>query len=80
MKRSHTIWMIIGCTAPLLLIFFAPALGLGYGTSLFIFILFMFSCHLLMPTHGHGGHSHNGQDGNQQDSKTLKQENHEHHH
>lgn len=80
MKKGHIIWMIIGCILPLLLIFFAPALGLGSGSSLFIFILFMFACHLLMPMHGHGGHRHNGQDGNQQDSKTLKQENHARHH
>jgi len=47
----------------------------------------MFACHLLMPMHGHGGHkhnhgghAHNDQEENQQDSKTLKTENHEHHH
>ncbi len=67
--------MVIGCTVPLLLIFFAPILGLGSVTSLFIFILAMFACHLLMPMHHHGGHEHP----DKQDTKTLKKENHEHH-
>ncbi len=65
--------MIIGCTVPLLLIFFAPTLGLGSNTSLFIFILAMFACHLLMPMH-HGNHRHE-----QPNSETYKTEHHEHH-
>lgn len=43
--------MIIGCAVPLLLIFLAPALGLGKDVSLFIFFIAMFACHLLMPMH-----------------------------
>lgn len=43
--------MIIGCTLPLLLIFFVPALGLNSNRSTFIFIVAMFACHLLMPMH-----------------------------
>ena len=83
--KKHILWMIIGCGLPLLLIFFAPALGISSSTSLFIFILAMFACHLLMPMHGghkhsHGGSAHNDQEEKQQDSKTLKTENHEHHH
>ncbi|MET4081782.1 Flp pilus assembly protein TadB [Pedobacter sp. UYP30] len=54
--NKHTLWMIIGCGLPLLLIFFAPALGLGSGVSLFIFIALMFACHLLMPMHHHEDH------------------------
>ena len=77
--KKHIFWMIIGCGLPLLLIFFAPALGIGSGTSLFIFVLAMFACHLLMPMH-HKGHQHNGLEENQQVSKTLKTENHEQHH
>ncbi len=68
--------MIIGCTIPLLLIFFAPALGLGSNTSLFIFIIAMFACHLLMPIHHHSGHQHE----QQQNSETSKTENYAHHH
>jgi hypothetical protein len=55
--NKHIIWMIIGCGLPLLMIFFAPALGLGNGASLFMFIIVMFACHLLMPMHQHGGHN-----------------------
>ena len=70
-NTKHIIWMILGCTIPLILIFFAPALGLGSGTSLFIFIVAMFACHLLMPMH-HGGHQHH-------DSETYKTKDHELH-
>lgn len=70
--KKHFIWMIIGCTVPLLLIFLAPALGLGEDIALFIFIIAMFACHLLMPMH-HRGHKaeHN--------SETFKNKDHEHH-
>lgn len=51
--KNHTLWMLIGCGLPLLLIFFAPALGLSNDISLFIFILAMFACHLMMPHHKH---------------------------
>ncbi len=83
--KKHTLWMIIGCGLPLLLIFFAPALGIGSGTSLFIFILAMFACHLLMPMHGghkhnQGGHPQNDQEENKQNSRTIKIKNHEQHH
>ncbi|MEO7305836.1 MAG: hypothetical protein ABIR78_08635 [Ferruginibacter sp.] len=73
--KKHIFWMIIGCGFPLLLIFFAPALGLNSGTSLFIFIVAMFACHLLMPMHHHGN-SHD----QEQNSLTTKTESHEHHH
>ncbi len=72
--------MIIGCGLPLLLIFFAPALGLGFGTSLLIFVLLMFACHLLMPMHGHGAHKRDNAGEEQQDTQTIKTQNHEHYH
>ncbi|MEO7463416.1 MAG: hypothetical protein ABIT96_11850 [Ferruginibacter sp.] len=75
--KKHITWMIIGCGLPLLLIFFAPALGLGSGTSLVIFIIAMFACHLLMPMHHHGAHKHNEE---QQNSQHPKIENNDHHH
>ena len=55
--KNHFFWMIIGCGLPLLLIFFAPALGISESLSTFIFIVAMFACHLLMPM-GHGSHKH----------------------
>jgi len=67
--------MIVGCAVPLLLIFFAPALGLSGNMSLFIFIIAMFACHLLMPMH-HGKHNHDHQT---KDSENLKTEDHEPH-
>jgi predicted membrane channel-forming protein YqfA (hemolysin III family) len=73
--KKHTLWMIIGCGLPLLLIFFAPALGLGNDISLFIFVIAMFACHLLMPMH-HGNHNHNK---HKKHSQTTKTENHESH-
>lgn len=55
MKRNHLIWMLIGCTIPLLLIFLAPSLGLSGNYSLLIFVVIMLACHLLMP-HNHREH------------------------
>ena len=71
---KHMLWMIIGCVLPLLFIFFAPALGLSSKTSMFIFIIAMFACHLLMPMHSHCNHKKK-----QQNSETTKQEKHAHH-
>jgi hypothetical protein len=61
--KSHWIWMVIGCGLPLLLIFFAPALGITGNYGLFGFIILMFVFHLFMPhgAHGHGGHNHTDQ-------------------
>jgi hypothetical protein len=73
--NKHTFWMIIGCGLPLLLIFFAPAFGLGGGLSFLIFIIVMFACHLLMPMH-HGGHQHNT---NKEHTKISKNKSHESH-
>ncbi len=72
---KHIVWMIIGCSIPLLLIFFAPTLGLSNNWSLFIFIIAMFACHLLMPHYG--GH---GQNNKNENSETKKQNSHEHTH
>lgn len=59
--KSHWIWMIIGCGIPLLLIFFAPALGITGYNGLFAFIILMFAIHLIMPSH-HGRHKHGSED------------------
>lgn len=58
--KNHALWMLIGCIAPLLLIFFAPAIGLGENASLFIFIIAMFACHFFMM--GMHDHHHKGDD------------------
>lgn len=53
----HTIWHLIGCILPLLLIFLLPLFGVSGGIVLFMFIVVMFGCHLLMMRgHGHAGH------------------------
>ncbi len=69
----HTLWMVIGCVLPLLLIFILPIFGLGGGISLFIFIILMFGCHLLMM----GGHRGEHEEHNKRDNKM--EENHGHH-
>jgi hypothetical protein len=73
--KKHIIWMIIGCTIPLLLIFFAPALGLGENVSLFIFIIAMFACHLLMPMH-QGGHKYSSHEKHSEPSRPETHESH----
>tara|TARA_B100000508_G_C11456100_1_gene276811 strand:- start:244 stop:501 length:258 start_codon:yes stop_codon:yes gene_type:complete len=73
--KKHILWMVVGCGLPLLLIFFAPALGINGNVSTFIFIMVLFACHLLMPMHHTGhkdGHSHNH-------SRTTKTNKHESH-
>ena len=70
---KHTIWMIIGCTVPLLLIFLLPLFGITGNYSFLIFIVFMFACHLLMPMH-HGRHS---RDVYKENSETIRTDEHE---
>ncbi len=74
MENRHVFWMIIGCGLPLLLIFFAPALGLSSGISLLIFVLIMFGCHLLMPM-GHRSHDQ----GDQENKSITNMHHHESH-
>lgn len=71
---KHILWMVLGCTLPLLLLFFAPALGLNTSISIFIFMLAMFACHLLMPMH-HEEPRHGEQN---KTSTTPKNKQHEH--
>jgi hypothetical protein len=71
---KHAICMVIGCTLPLLLIFLAPALGLGSNFSFLIFMVAMFACHLLMPMH-HGEHNHE----HHQNPTTFRKENYARH-
>lgn len=59
--NKHTVWMLIGCLLPLLLIFVLPLFGVGRGVTLFIFVILMFGCHLLMMGR-HGKHEHTEQE------------------
>lgn len=52
--KQHGLWMIIGCTLPLLLVFLLPIIGVSSNIGTFIFILLMFACHLMI-MRGHGG-------------------------
>lgn len=54
---NHTTKMVIGCLLPLLLIFLLPYFGVTEGWGIFLFIVFMFGCHLfMMRGHDHGDH------------------------
>ena len=46
--NKHSFWMIIGCALPLLLILLMPLFGINSKFSVPVFIVLMFSCHLLM--------------------------------
>lgn len=76
--KKHILWMVIGCTLPLLLVFFAPVLGLSSSLSTFIFIVAMFACHLLMPMHHHRENAQQQQQ-QKQNSEPSKNIYHEHH-
>ena len=82
--KGHWIWMVIGCGLPLLLIFFAPSLGITGYNGLFGFIVLMFIFHLFMPhgAHGHGAHNHTEQNNKQHEhgkEKPLSAETKEEH-
>ena len=51
--RHNPLWMIAGCLLPLLIIFFAPLLGIQGNVSILVFFLVMFACHFFM-IGGHG--------------------------
>lgn len=71
--RKHSLWMIIGCTVPLLLIFLLPLFGITGNYTFLLFIVAMFAFHLLMPMN-HGGHN-----GHKEYSETNKTDTHESH-
>ena len=59
--RGHNLWMVLGCTLPLLLVFVLPLLGISGNAGTFVFILLMFACHLLA-MRGHGGTHRDAED------------------
>ena len=57
---SHTLKMLIGCLAPLLLIFALPVFGVSETVSVWLFVILMFGCHLLMMRGDHGSRDDDG--------------------
>lgn len=55
---SHTLKMLVGCLAPLLLIFALPLMGVSASTSIWLFLILMFGCHLFMMRGHHGADGH----------------------
>lgn len=56
---KHLLIMLLGCGLPILLIFLLPALGVGEGWTLAIFLVLMLFCHLLhFKLHATGSHHH----------------------
>lgn len=56
--RQHSVWMIVACALPLLLIFLLPAFGVGSGGYLLIFLVFCFGLHVLMMSVHSRNHDH----------------------
>jgi len=52
---SHTLKMLVGCLAPLLLIFALPLFGVDEAVSIWLFVILMFACHLFMMRGHHRG-------------------------
>ncbi len=71
--NRHTIWMIIGCLLPLLLLFFLPLFGVTGNYTIFICIVVMFLCHITMMR---GHQSHQGQEHSDQNQKDVSHESH----
>lgn len=69
---KRTILHILGCALPLLLIFALPIVGISGETTIFIFIIAMFACHLLMMRghgHAHGEHNSRGRHDHESDPR-----------
>jgi cell division protein FtsW (lipid II flippase) len=49
--KNHSIWMLVGCIVPMLLIFLLPALGVSNTITTVVFIVLMLGCHLFMGHH-----------------------------
>ena len=50
---KHSLFHILGCAVPILLLFLLPAFGVSSGVTFTVFIVLMLGCHLMMM----GGHS-----------------------
>lgn len=44
---KHSLWMIVGCVLPVLILFLLPALGFNNGVSITGFLILMLGCHLM---------------------------------
>ncbi len=58
---KHSLWMIIGCALPLLLIFLLPALGVKGDITLFLVVVLIFIMHFFMMG-GHRGRQGRGRE------------------
>lgn len=72
-SMKHTLWMIVGCVLPFLLIFLFPVLGISGGATTLVFFVLMLGCHLMMMgRHGHGGHSGHGRQDDREEQEASK--------
>lgn len=60
---KHSIWMIIGCVLPLLLIFLLPVFGVRGDLILFIVVVLIFVMHFFMMGGHHGRQGSNKEEG-----------------
>jgi quinol-cytochrome oxidoreductase complex cytochrome b subunit len=72
--NKHTLWMLIGCILPLVLVFILPLFGFSVGIYPF-FILAMFACHLFMMR---GHHSPADDSDQKKDEKESTTHGHQH--
>ena len=74
--NRHLFWMVIGCVAPLALIFILPVIGIRGTWPVAVGLGAMFVIHLLMMM----GHRHEDEDQEgQEKGKDPKETNHGHH-
>lgn len=72
-SMKHTLWMIVGCVLPFLLIFLFPVLGISGGTTTLVFFVLMLGCHLMMMgRHGHKSHRGHGHQDDHDEPETSK--------
>jgi hypothetical protein len=69
--KNHSIWMILLCVLPMLLIVILPAMGVEIGAFWLLLPLFCAGSHLLMMRgHHHGDHGipHGHHEGKEEES------------
>jgi len=54
---NRTLRTLIGCIAPVVVLFLLPVLGIDGGLAVFVAVVLVFGCHLLMIRH-HKGDGH----------------------
>ncbi|MEX2565161.1 MAG: hypothetical protein WD431_04410 [Cyclobacteriaceae bacterium] len=75
--KTHWLWILLACVAPILLIFLLPLFGITADLTFFLFLIIFFIAHLfMMRSHSH---EHGGNHRLEEQGKGGQQTKHSHH-